>query len=117
MNINKFIKHAEWIVTESFHSHPPEPVDRLLLNEADALQDSGDVTDASLAGLQARGHLPDVQRAVRSRQHQLQETLRQLPHGHHWTQEDTQSYSRQCSNKNIRLQLCLHLCTKCFCHL
>lgn len=87
-------------VCSSVHSHPLEPVDRLLLDEADALQDAGDVIDPPLAGLQARGHLPDVQRAVRRRQHQLQELLRQLGHGGIWT--------KKCSNLTIYLTAVLY---------
>lgn len=66
------------------HSHPLELVGRLLLDEADSLQHVGDVIDSAPAGLQHGGDVPEVHGAVRRRQQQLQETLRQHPQRHIW---------------------------------
>lgn len=69
-------------VTSSVHSHPLDPVARLLLDDFDAAQDVGDVVNPTLAGLQARGHVPQVQCAIWRSEQQVQETSSQQNQGH-----------------------------------
>lgn len=88
------------IIKEAFHSHPLELVVRLFLDQADVLQDAGDVIHPLCASSCSCQQFADVHQVVRGREHQLQEVAQRLTHGHNFTTTQQKTFTKSLEELN-----------------
>lgn len=67
---------------------------RLFLDQADVLQDAGDVIHPLCASSRSCQQFADVHQVVRGREHQLQEVAQRLTHGHNFTTTQQKTFTK-----------------------